>query len=119
MEKLVTRAELTGLGERLRAEGRRVVFTNGCFDLLHVGHLRYLQGARALGDVLVVALNTDAGVQRLKGPTRPLKVRVPSGNASTERPASTSLRIPSSTACRRLSRSAGTGIVPRLFMNQP
>jgi rfaE bifunctional protein nucleotidyltransferase chain/domain len=70
--KIVTRAELPGLGERLRAEGRRVVFTNGCFDLFHVGHLRYLTQARALGDVLVVALNSDAGVRRLKGPSRPI-----------------------------------------------
>ena len=71
-EKIVSRAELAGLGERLRAEGRRIVFTNGCFDLFHVGHLRYLTQARAQGDVLVVAINTDAGVQRLKGPSRPI-----------------------------------------------
>jgi rfaE bifunctional protein nucleotidyltransferase chain/domain len=71
-EKSVARGELPALGERLRAEGRRVVFTNGCFDLLHVGHLRYLQAARALGDALVVGVNTDAGVRRLKGPERPL-----------------------------------------------
>jgi rfaE bifunctional protein nucleotidyltransferase chain/domain len=69
---IIARSELAALGERLRAEGRRIVFTNGCFDLLHVGHLRYLQQARALGDLLVVGVNTDAGVQRLKGPTRPL-----------------------------------------------
>lgn len=50
----------------------RTVFTNGCFDLLHVGHLRYLQAARALGDRLVIGLNTDASVQALKGPTRPI-----------------------------------------------
>ncbi len=49
------------------------VFTNGCFDLLHVGHIRYLQEARSLGDRLVVALNTDASVQKLKGPSRPLQ----------------------------------------------
>lgn len=49
-----------------------MVFTNGCFDLLHVGHVRYLQAARALGDVLVVALNGDASVRALKGPTRPI-----------------------------------------------
>lgn len=57
-------------------EGRsakRIVFTNGCFDLLHVGHIRYLQEARALGEKLVVALNTDASVQKLKGPTRPVQ----------------------------------------------
>lgn len=52
--------------------GQRIVFTNGCFDLLHVGHLRTLQWAKNQGDVLVVGLNSDAGVRRLKGPTRPL-----------------------------------------------
>ena len=57
---------------RLRSAGGRVVFTNGCFDLLHPGHLRLLKAARALGDYLLVALNTDASVRRLKGPHRPL-----------------------------------------------
>lgn len=52
---------------------KRIVFTNGCFDLLHVGHIRYLQQARSLGDILVLGLNTDASVQRLKGPERPLQ----------------------------------------------
>jgi len=70
--KLVAREDLPALGERHRAAGRTVVFTNGCFDLLHVGHLRYLRAARALGDVLIVGVNTDAGVRRLKGPERPL-----------------------------------------------
>ena len=69
--KLLDPSELAKLGERLRAEDRRVVFTNGCFDVLHVGHLRYLRQARAEGDVLVVGINTDAGVRRLKGPARP------------------------------------------------
>jgi D-beta-D-heptose 7-phosphate kinase/D-beta-D-heptose 1-phosphate adenosyltransferase len=55
-----------------REQGRRVVFTNGCFDILHRGHVTYLNAAKALGDVLVVALNTDAGVRRLKGPGRPI-----------------------------------------------
>jgi D-beta-D-heptose 7-phosphate kinase/D-beta-D-heptose 1-phosphate adenosyltransferase len=55
-----------------RHEGKRIVFTNGCFDLLHVGHMRYLQQARSLGDCLVVALNDDASVRRLKGMQRPL-----------------------------------------------
>jgi D-glycero-beta-D-manno-heptose 1-phosphate adenylyltransferase len=55
-----------------RAAGKRVVLANGCFDLLHVGHVRYLRAARQLGDVLVVALNSDASVRRLKGPGRPL-----------------------------------------------
>ena len=61
----------TALAPR-RAAGARVVFTNGCFDLLHPGHVRYLAAARALGDVLVVGLNSDASVRRLKGPPRPV-----------------------------------------------
>src|SRR5437763_10712605 len=68
----VAREDLGALGDRLRAEGRRIVFTNGCFDVLHVGHLRYLQAARRLGDVLVVGVNTDASVAALKGDGRPL-----------------------------------------------
>ncbi|MBX3016708.1 MAG: D-glycero-beta-D-manno-heptose 1-phosphate adenylyltransferase [Bdellovibrionaceae bacterium] len=56
-----------------KAAGRKIVFTNGCFDLLHVGHVRYLQAARQLGDELVVALNSDASVKRLKGPERPIQ----------------------------------------------
>ncbi len=55
-----------------RAAGARMVFTNGCFDLLHPGHVRYLEAARALGDLLVVGLNADASVRRLKGPGRPI-----------------------------------------------
>lgn len=55
-----------------QSAGRRVVFTNGCFDLLHRGHIRYLERARALGDVLVVAVNSDASVRALKGPSRPV-----------------------------------------------
>ena len=63
------------LARRLRAarrEGKKIVFTNGCFDLLHVGHVRYLQRARRLGDLLVVGLNSDSSVRRLKGPQRPI-----------------------------------------------
>jgi D-beta-D-heptose 7-phosphate kinase/D-beta-D-heptose 1-phosphate adenosyltransferase len=56
----------------LRRQGKRIVFTNGCFDLIHPGHVRYLRAAKQLGDVLVVALNSDASVRRLKGPGRPL-----------------------------------------------
>ena len=52
--------------------GKTVVFTNGCYDILHPGHIRLLESARSLGDILILALNTDASVQRLKGPTRPL-----------------------------------------------
>jgi rfaE bifunctional protein nucleotidyltransferase chain/domain len=58
--------------EAARASGRRVVLANGCFDLLHVGHVRYLEDARALGDLLIVGVNGDAAVRRLKGPGRPL-----------------------------------------------
>jgi rfaE bifunctional protein nucleotidyltransferase chain/domain len=68
----VTPEEAGVLAGRLRADGRRVVLANGCFDLLHVGHVRYLTAARALGDVLFVGLNSDAAVRRLKGPGRPL-----------------------------------------------
>lgn len=60
------------LGERLRQGGQRVVFANGCFDLLHVGHVRYLEGARQQGDVLVVGVNSDRSVRQLKGAERPL-----------------------------------------------
>ena len=61
-----------GERQRLRAAGKRVVFTNGVFDLLHVGHVRYLAQARALGDALVVAINSDRAVRELKGPDRPI-----------------------------------------------
>jgi rfaE bifunctional protein nucleotidyltransferase chain/domain len=56
----------------LRRAGKRIVFTNGCFDLLHPGHVRYLRAARRLGDVLVVAINSDRSVRRIKGPQRPI-----------------------------------------------
>ena len=68
----MTPEEAGSLAARLRADGKRVVLANGCFDLLHVGHVRYLDAARALGDVLFVGLNSDAAVARLKGPGRPL-----------------------------------------------
>ena len=64
--------EAARLAERLRAEGKRIVLANGCFDVLHVGHIRYLRDARRLGDVLFLGLNDDAAVTRLKGPGRPL-----------------------------------------------
>ncbi|HLK10433.1 MAG TPA: D-glycero-beta-D-manno-heptose 1-phosphate adenylyltransferase [Candidatus Binatia bacterium] len=75
MEDAKLAADVPTLLARLaprRAAGARVVFTNGCFDLLHPGHVRYLTAARALGDVLVVGLNGDASVRRLKGPGRPI-----------------------------------------------
>jgi D-beta-D-heptose 7-phosphate kinase/D-beta-D-heptose 1-phosphate adenosyltransferase len=68
----MTREELAALASALKAGGKRVVFTNGVFDILHVGHVRYLQQARALGDALLVGINSDASVRRLKGPTRPI-----------------------------------------------
>lgn len=64
--------ELTGRVKKLRAKGKRIVATNGCFDLLHVGHVRYLESARARGDVLVVGVNGDQSVCKLKGPGRPI-----------------------------------------------
>jgi rfaE bifunctional protein nucleotidyltransferase chain/domain len=71
-EKILTIDQLLKERRRLRDGGQKVVFTNGVFDILHVGHIRYLQAARALGDVLVVAINSDASVRQLKGETRPL-----------------------------------------------
>jgi rfaE bifunctional protein nucleotidyltransferase chain/domain len=70
--KVLSHEELLRVRARLRAEGRRLVFTNGCFDILHVGHVRYLAGARALGDALLVAINSDRSVRALKGPNRPV-----------------------------------------------
>ena len=71
-KKVLLPEEACAVRERLRAEGRRLVFTNGCFDILHVGHVRYLQAARALGDALLVAINSDASVRALKGDSRPV-----------------------------------------------
>ena len=70
--KILDREELASEVQRRQQGGERGVFTNGCFDLLHLGHVRYLQEARALGDFLVLGLNDDAGVHLLKGPGRPL-----------------------------------------------
>jgi rfaE bifunctional protein nucleotidyltransferase chain/domain len=69
---LITIAEAHSIRARLRRQKQIVVFTNGVFDLLHVGHVRYLQAARRLGDVLFVGLNSDASTRALKGPARPL-----------------------------------------------
>lgn len=71
-EKVRRLDEAAALCADLRRAGRRIVFTNGCFDLLHVGHLRYLEEARLLGDFLIVGVNTDASVRRIKGPGRPV-----------------------------------------------
>lgn len=72
MGSFYTRAQLVQARTDWRRENKTVVFTNGCYDILHPGHIRLLEQARSLGDVLILALNTDASVARLKGPTRPL-----------------------------------------------
>lgn len=70
--KIVTPAELALVSQECTREGRVLVFTNGCFDILHVGHVRYLEAARSRGDLLAVAVNGDESVRALKGPTRPI-----------------------------------------------
>ena len=70
--KVIALGRLTSESQRLRSEGKRIVATNGCFDILHVGHVRYLAAAKALGDVLIVGLNGDESVRKLKGPGRPI-----------------------------------------------
>ena len=72
LEKIVSLDRAFELVDELKRQGKRVVFTNGCFDLLHPGHTRYLSEARALGDVLIVAVNSDRTVHTLKGPIRPI-----------------------------------------------
>jgi D-glycero-beta-D-manno-heptose 1-phosphate adenylyltransferase len=72
MGRIYSRTQLMDARRQWKAEGKTVVFTNGCYDLLHPGHVRLLEQARSLGDVLILALNTDSSVSRMKGPTRPL-----------------------------------------------
>jgi len=72
MSKFYTRSELLAQRRAWKSEAKKVVFTNGCYDLLHPGHVRLLEQARSLGDILILALNSDDSVRRLKGPTRPL-----------------------------------------------
>jgi D-beta-D-heptose 7-phosphate kinase / D-beta-D-heptose 1-phosphate adenosyltransferase len=71
-QKVKEREEFLKIIKGLKAKDKRIVFTNGCFDLLHVGHIRYLEEARTLGDVLVVGVNSDSSVRKLKGPERPI-----------------------------------------------
>lgn len=71
-KKILTRAEAQEAIRTGRAAGKKIVFGNGCFDLLHAGHVRYLRGAKALGDILVVAINSDRAVRELKGNGRPV-----------------------------------------------
>jgi rfaE bifunctional protein nucleotidyltransferase chain/domain len=72
VDKLKTLEELTNIVKGLRISGKRIVFTNGCFDLLHAGHVRYLQQARSMGDVLILGLNSDSSVKGIKGESRPI-----------------------------------------------
>ena len=74
LPRILTPAEMRAERDRLHAEGRTLVFTNGCFDILHRGHADYLAFARSQGDALVVGLNSDASVRRAKGPTRPVNL---------------------------------------------
>jgi rfaE bifunctional protein nucleotidyltransferase chain/domain len=71
MKKILNWRELKAVVDSLRADGKRIVFTNGCFDIIHIGHVRYLKEAKALGDVLVVGLNSDSSVSKIK-PKRPI-----------------------------------------------
>ena len=89
MDKLFARAALVAARVNWKKEGKRVVFTNGCYDLLHPGHIRLLEQARSLGDILILALNSDDSVRRLKGSTRPLmseqdRAEVASGLAAVD-----------------------------------
>ena len=72
VQRFYDRAAVVAQRQRWKEEGKAVVFTNGCYDLLHPGHIRLLEQARSLGDVLILALNSDASVRRMKGPSRPL-----------------------------------------------
>jgi rfaE bifunctional protein nucleotidyltransferase chain/domain len=71
-EKIINREALKKKLQALKKRGKKIVFTNGCFDFLHVGHVRYLKAAKAQGDVLVVGLNSDGSVRQIKGPRRPV-----------------------------------------------
>lgn len=72
VKKIVERKDLAKMLDPLKEAGKRIVFTNGCFDLLHVGHVRYLKDAKAEGDVLIVGLNSDRSVRQIKGLSRPI-----------------------------------------------
>jgi D-glycero-beta-D-manno-heptose 1-phosphate adenylyltransferase len=72
MKNILTRSELAAVRKELKKLNKKVVFTNGCFDLIHAGHVDYLLKAKAMGDILIVALNTDSSVKRIKGDKRPI-----------------------------------------------
>ncbi|MDY6954756.1 MAG: D-glycero-beta-D-manno-heptose 1-phosphate adenylyltransferase [Thermodesulfobacteriota bacterium] len=71
-EKVINRRELKERVQAMKRAGKTIVFTNGCFDLLHIGHVQYLEAAKAQGDILVVGLNSDSSVRKIKGPNRPV-----------------------------------------------
>ncbi len=73
MNSVLEFSQLRELRENIKKKGQKIVFTNGCFDLLHVGHIRYLSEAKTLGSILIVAINSDSSVRQLKGPTRPVQ----------------------------------------------
>ncbi|MGE5362954.1 MAG: D-glycero-beta-D-manno-heptose 1-phosphate adenylyltransferase [Bacteroidota bacterium] len=72
MKNILTREEIAEVRKALKKSGKKVVFTNGCFDILHAGHVDYLNKARALGDVLIVGMNSDSSIKRIKGENRPV-----------------------------------------------
>lgn len=72
MNKVIKFEKISEITEKLKKENKKIVLTNGCFDIIHIGHARYLQEAKKLGDYLVVGINSDASVKQLKGPSRPL-----------------------------------------------
>ncbi len=72
-EKIIPREKISELCNKLRASGKRIISTNGCFDLIHLGHISYLLEARNLGDILIVGINCDSSVKKLKGDSRPLQ----------------------------------------------
>ncbi len=72
MGKIITKQEAIELSNKIKQDGKVLVFTNGCFDILHIGHVRYLKQSKACGDFLMIGLNSDSSVKRLKGETRPI-----------------------------------------------
>ncbi len=72
MGKIVNKEEIINIVKNLKKENKKTVFTNGCFDILHVGHVRYLKASKKCGDILIVGVNSDSSVRNLKGPTRPI-----------------------------------------------
>ena len=87
LPKMKSRAQIASIAAREKKKRKKIVFTNGCFDILHVGHIRILREAKSLGDILVVGLNRDASVRRLKGPGRPMNKEKDRAIRSTHAPA--------------------------------